>query len=66
MISVQLIIFGIILLSLGIYTIRRKRYGPEEGMRGPVIIKGKLAIWLGVLQLIFGLVMFAAAIITMG
>ena len=61
MISVQLIIFGVMLLFLGIFTIRRRRYAHEEGMRGPVLIKGKIAAWIGILQIIFGLAMFAAA-----
>lgn len=50
-----LLFFGICIFASGVMIIRNKQFGPEEGMRGNYL-KGDKAIFWGLLQFVFGLV----------
>ncbi len=59
---IGIIIIGLIFLANGILILKKKRFGPEEGMRGNVY-KGKIAILSGVVFTIIGLAAIIAALL---
>ena len=54
--------FGLIFILMGVYTIKRKRHGNEEGLRTPVPIKGKSAIAIGIIFTVFGIALVMAGL----
>ena len=60
--TVTLSILGIIFIALGCFTIRNKRYGPEEGLRG-TYIRGASAVVIGIIHVLLGLVLLGFVLI---
>jgi len=59
-----LLFFGVSLLVSGDMTVKKKQYGPEEGLRNNYIKGEKAVIW-GLGQLFFGLVLVVFGLIAM-
>ena len=57
-----LLLVGFLFIVNGILALKRRRYGPEEGIRG-ILIKGKAAIFFGIVLTMIGLVLIAAGLI---
>lgn len=50
------LLFGVGLICSGVMIIRNKKYGPEEGLSGNYI-KGKQAVFWGIVQTFFGVIL---------
>ena len=61
--ELTLIFFGIIFLAVGITTVLKKKFGPEEGMRG-VTFHGKIAVFAGSILIILGIFSLVLVIFT--
>ena len=49
-----LLVFAIIFVANGVLILKKKKYGPEEGLRGN-IIEGKSTIVIGVVHILIGI-----------
>ena len=61
--ELTLIFFGIIFLAVGITTVLKKKFGPEEGMRG-FTFHGKIAVFAGTILIILGVFSLVVVILT--
>jgi len=60
--KVGILFIGLLFLVNGILVLRRKRYGPEEGMRG-ILFTGKTAIYSGIILTVIGVILIILGLI---